>query len=345
MIKVAIVDSNQLYLKKLCDFWRQKYGSAALLLYAFESQEQLKEQLKTMRVDVILASDNVEINWEGIPARTLKVYLLSGQMDGEMNGLPALAKNGNAEELYSKMVELYENHMNIGRQILPGQMVYFTSTVGGVGTSSCALAFGKYLASTGSKVLYLNLEAASAMDVYLNGSNDKTMEDVFYLCETNRKNIDHSLSNLVSRDSSGLYYVAPCRNGLELLEKKGEDIKKLLAVVTDKGAFDVIIIDREFLLDEIASTILNMAHHVVLVTKDDRIGRKKHEATMNFLKELDNREENVLAKLKILYNRSQAGKSDANVIGVIPEFSGRDAVAIIDEMSGYPIFDDILEEA
>lgn len=100
------------------------------------------------------------------------------------------------------------------------------------------------------KVLYISLEEASGIEEVMTGSGEKNMEDLFYLCRTERKNVNYSIENIVSMDESGLQYILPCKNPMELMEKDADEIGNMLATVTEKGAFDVVITDRRLVMDE-----------------------------------------------------------------------------------------------
>lgn len=344
MLKVAILDNNRMYLQRLQDYWSRTYGGA-LMVYAFFDREELMKQMGQEKYDILLAGSLIEMDWEAVPDQTLKICLLAGRMDGEVNGVPALAKNGSADELYAKMIALYEKHRNAGRQSLPGKLVFFTSADGGCGTSSCAVGYGKYLTAQGNQVLYLNLELVSAQESMLDGCQEKCMEDLFYLCETSRKNVDSSIKTLVSRDSSGLQYIMSCRNPLELQEKSGGDIRRLLTMVTEKGAFDVVIVDRGLSLDEVTDTLIDMADAVVLVAGTDETGRRKQERTMILLEEMNRRGLCIGIKQKLLYNRGEEGpESDGNVLGWMPERKGLDARQVTDWMSQWKGFGQLLQQ-
>lgn len=345
MIKIAIADSNEMYLKRLHDYWSRTYGSGALMIYVYADAKELTEQLQTEKFDIVLISSQMEIDWEIFSHKTLKLVLLPGKKDGEVNGIPALAKNGNADELYRKIMELYENHMNISRRVLPGQLVYFTSGIGGCGTSSAAIGYGKRLASMGKRVLYVSLEEISGVEEMLTGNNEKHMEDLFYLCKTQRKNVNYSMENIVSVDESGLQYIAPSRNPMELMEKSKEDIKSMLETVTEKGAFDVVIVDRRLAMDEIGLELLAMSGHVVLVSRAGYVERQKYEQELVFLEELNHRNIPCISKLRILFNKSpQAEDGRTEVMGAIPMMPERNPRDITNRMKDCDVFDAILQE-
>lgn len=343
MLKVAILDNNKMYLERLQDYWSRTYVGA-IMVYAFSDKEQLIEQISRENFDILLVGSTIAMDWEKVPARTLKAYLLAGREDGEVEGIPAFAKNGSADELYKKINKTYKDYMKAGRQALPGKLVFFTSADGGCGTSSCAVGYGKYLCAQGKSVLYLNLELIGAQEVMLDGDSEKSMEDLFYLCETNRKNVDISMKSLVSRDSSGLQYIRSCRNPLELQEKSDEDIRRILSTVTEKGAFDVVVVDRGFSLDEITNILIEMSDAVVLVAGADQIAEHKKERTMTLLEEMSRRGVCITVKMKTLYNRArEQQKGSGNVLGWMPEWKC-DGKQVTERMSGWKEFEAILEK-
>jgi len=357
MLKVAILDKNEMYLQRLHAYWSRTYGGSALMVYAFSDTEHLKKQMEQEKFDILLAGTGMEVDWESIPPQTMKVCLLPGRKDGEVDGIPALARNGNADELYLKLLALYESHVNEGKEVLPGKLILFTSAHGGCGTSSCAVGYGKYLASRGKRVLYLSLELISAQETMLDGGGEeeKSMEDLFYLCETTRKNVNHSIKALVSQDSSGLQYVVPCRNPLELQEKSGGDIRNLLTTVTEKGSFDVVIVDRGFSLDEVTNTLIHLADKIVLVAEANKLGWKKQERTMVLLEEMNRRGLCLTIKMKLLCNRAgkqpgshgdaSAGGLGRNALGSLPEWKDCDPKQVTEQMSRRAEVWQLLQEA
>lgn len=345
MIKIAIADNSELYLKRLHDYWSRTYGSSAMMIYIYGDVQRLFEEMQTERFDIVLVSSQMEIEWDALPARVLKLILLPGKTDGEMNGVPALAKNGNADELYHKIMQLYESHMNLSRQILPGQMVFFTSGIGGCGTTSAAIAYGRHLAETGKKVLYISLEEASGIEELMSGNSEKSMEDLFYLCSTERRNVNYSLENIVSTDESGLQYILPCKNPMELMEKDADEIGNMLATVTEKGAFDVVITDRRLIMDEVETALLKMADRVVLVTRVGYMERSKQRQILAFLEEINGRNIPCMQKLRILYNKSaQVQEGRKEVIGALPMVPEKNPKEVIRMLKDYDLYEAILLE-
>lgn len=344
MIKVALLDNNDSYLKKLHDYWSRTYGSGSLLMYVFNSPEQLWEWLRKEKIDILLLNPLMEVDVEEINTKTFLVYLLPGKQNGEINGIPALAKNGNADLLYQNLMELYEEHLNIKRYDIPGQVVLFTSPQGGSGNSSAAVGFGKYLAGMGKKALYLNLEAFSAMEQMLDGFCEKCMDDLFYLCQSDRKNLSYTLENLAARDSSGLFYINQCRNPIEFQEKGVEDIKAVLTMVSEKRAYDVVIVDREFSMDEIAMELMRIAGRICLVTDSTEVGRRKLERGMALLEEWNRRNVPNGAKVRLLYNKSASVREyGQNVLGCIPLYPGFSGKEVTDQMGHLEIYQELYQ--
>ncbi|MDL2301869.1 AAA family ATPase [Lachnospiraceae bacterium OttesenSCG-928-D06] len=322
-MKVAILDTNETYLKKLHNYWSKTYGSTALIVYVFSDSEQLIKCVASEKIDVILLNHQMEIDIETLPKQSLKLYLLPGKKGGELNGIVALPKNGNADGLYMRMMELYDAHMNIEHHEMPGQVVLVTSPIGGCGTTSVAIGLGKYMAGNGKRVLYLNLETINAMEIQLNGNPEKCMDDLFYLCQSNRKNISYSLENMLTKDNSGLYYIAQCKNPLEFQEKTKEDIKEMLTLVSEKGSFDMIIVDKSFILDEITIELMKLTDTMLLITDSGIVGGKKLEHAKLLMEELEHRNIPCMSKTKVIYNKSKKiAEERPNVLGMIPEFGG-----------------------
>lgn len=352
MLKLAILDSNAMYLKRLQDYWSRTYGGSALMVYAFSDREKLAEQMGRERFDILMVGGGVEMDWDGVPSGIMRLRLMSGRREGEVDGIPALAKNGNADELYARIMELYEAHVKAGKEVLPGKLILFTSGEGGCGTSSCAVGYGRYLASSGRKVLYLNLELVSAQESMLDGESEKSMEDLFYLCGTNRKNADCSVRSLAAADSCGLWHIAPCRSPLELREKSGGDIRRLLEMVTAEGTFDAVVVDRGLCLDDIADTLVDMADAVVLVSGSDECGRHKRQRTMALLEEMNRRGACLAIKLKQLRNKEKVpqepgpecmpeGKGLSEGLSM-PEWRGCSARQVTEKMGTWPGFESLL---
>jgi len=344
MLKVAILDDNERYLQRLHEYWSRTYGGAALMVFAFSDSALLVQQLAVEKFDILLVNSTMEMDWEAVGPKTLKLYLTAGRKDGEVDGIPALAKNGSADELYAKMLALYEKQRNAGKGALPGKVVLFTSAQGGCGTSSCAVGYGKYLAAQGKKVLYLNLEPVSAQEAMLDGDGGKSLEDLFYWCGTDRRNKELSLQALLSRDQSGLQYVASCRNPLELREKTGGDIRGLLSAVTKNGNFDVIVADRGFSMDEVTDTLVHMSDEIVLVAGTDAVGRAKYEKTMLLLEEMNRRGFGFTVKTRMLYNRTDADWQGGESLGNMPDWKGCDTAQVTERMSGFAEFAKLLQE-
>lgn len=348
MVRAAIVDSNVIYLERLQDYWSKTYGNSVLIVCVFPDYQQLLKHLKTEKIDIVLIHHQMEADLSLLPERVLKLYLISGKRSGEINGIPALPKNGNADELYNNMMMLYEEHMNIERVTVPGQLIMFTTPVGGSGSTSCAVGFGKSLAYSGKKALYLNLENVGATELFLDASQGETMEKLFYLCKTNRKNLSFSLDKIVGRDSSGLRYVRQCQNPIELQDKTAADLAELITMVTDKGAFDAVIIDKSFGLDETTTKLMQIAQRVVVTTDASAAGKKKLECARALFDELDCRGGAVGRKVYVLCNKAQQAGTDiswGNFLGNIPDFGRLPEKEVADRIGKRDVFEGLLEKA
>ena len=74
-IRLAILDRDSIYVSRIAKVFEAKYADM-LELYSFTEEELAKEQLKSSKIDVFLASDSFEISLKEIPSNCGFAYLV-----------------------------------------------------------------------------------------------------------------------------------------------------------------------------------------------------------------------------------------------------------------------------
>ena len=140
------------------------------------------------------------------------------------------------------------------------------SIAGGTGTTTVAIAFARFLARKGKRVLYLNLETLGSVGSIFQNDGGRDFSDVLYLLKSQKGNLELKIDGIVQKDVAGVNYIKPCAMAMDLLSLKDADIELLLEVLEQSGKYDYVIIDREFGLSETNFVLRKKAHRLLYVS-------------------------------------------------------------------------------
>ncbi len=143
------------------------------------------------------------------------------------------------------------------------------SPVGGIGKSTLAVAVADALAQLypQAKVLYLNLEGASAWKVVFRGGSLYNLSDLIYgmlLDDLSPESWKELLQETAVRQSNGVFFIAPCNDfdDLDVLEES--EIEQLLSSLGQW--FDYIVCDLNNLMHRVTRQVLLSSHRRFFIT-------------------------------------------------------------------------------
>lgn len=351
-IKLAILDSNQNYLNRMVSAFGSRYAEN-LEIYSFTNQEMAMSTLAPSRIDILIASDTFEIDAEELPKHCSLAYFVESSEMETVNGQRAICKYQKADLIYKTILSIYaEKASNVtGVKLIDGDTVIiaFTSVGGGAGTSSMAAATALRYAQQNKKTLYLNFEKFGSSDAFFTGEGQFDMSDVIFALKSKKTNLSLKLESCVKQDKRGVYFYSSSKVALDMNELTTEDIQRLISEARTVGAYDYIILDLGFALDNDTMTILRGMHGIVWVGDGSRTSNVKIARAYEALAALEEGSDvSLSSRIRLIYNKFSNKTSeilegiDIKNIGGAPRFEHASAEQVMEELSKMEMLDKII---
>ena len=342
-LKVAVLDQDKDFMNRLSKAFQKRYEDKISLML-FSDEESLLEGIRDIRVDLLLVDHSTIPDMEKFPAGIVKGWLCDLPEANEIDGIPAVCKYQNVENIYKSIVGIYaENSGNIVLKQHDSDVktVLFTSSQGGAGTSSAAAAYAFYSAKNGGKVFYLNLEKFGNADHYFSAEGTLSFSDVIYTLKSKNGNLALKLESVIQTDPSGVDFFHTCKNAFDMFELKDQEIENLISVLPQVRKYDEIILDYSGdLTERMVMLMQNCADKIVYISDGSMTGNGKFERFCEAVRVLEQRNDwNMLGKMVLLYNRfsSKTGKqlerTAVPVVGGINRFEGISGRELIEKIA------------
>lgn len=342
-LKVIVLDRDIEFINRLAKAFQNRYEDRISLIM-FSDAEMMYENLKSMRADVILADQKLESNIERIAPGTVIGRLGEVPDVNEIDGVPAICKYQNVENIYKSILSIYAEHSSnviLKRNDANVRVMLFTSVQGGCGTSSTAAAYALRCVKEGKQVFYLNLEKFGKTELYFSGSGNLSFSDVIYSLKSGVGNLPLKLESMVQTDSSGVDFFHTCINAYDMCELQDKEIETLITGISQMKQYDEIVIDYSSDMSErMVGLMKNLADRIVYISDGSAGGNGKFERFCEAVHVLEERNGfRILEKMVLLYNRysskngTQLEKTAVPVMGGIHRFEGLTEKALVQEIS------------
>lgn len=351
-IKLAILEKDSSYLNRIVTVFNAKYADK-LEVYSFTDESVALKTLNEAKIEVLVANDAFEIDVKSLPSRCGFAYFVDSADIETLREQPAICKFQKADLIYKQILSIYsENAANMTGMRFDEdstKMFLFTAMSGGVGSSTMAASFAVHLAQQMKKVLYLNFEYLGSSTMFFSGEGQFDFGDVIYALKSKKANLNLKLESTVRQSGKGVYYFAPTKVALDVMELSNNDIKRLLKSLRMSGTYEYIVIDAEFRFDEKGITLWKEVNDVVLISDGSDASNIKLERAYNSLNVMEQQDESFkLSKAKILYNKfsNKFGKTmsglDIKEIGGIPRFEHATTEQVVEQVSSMEMLEKIL---
>lgn len=351
-IKLAILERDQNCLNRVVNAINTKYANK-FEIYSFTNAEIAVSVLNTSNIDVVLAGDYFDIDPESIPSKCAFAYLVDSLEIENINNHKAICKFQKTELFYQQIVNLYYENTDNCVAVKIGdknsKIIAFCSVSGGTGASSVAAAAAIQYAGTDKKTLYLNLEKFGSADSFFSGDGQADMSDVIFAIKSKNKKLAVKLTEYVKQDETGVYFYSQPKVALNMYEFSTEDTLLLLSELQSSGAYDYIIVDMNFGLDNDTLKFFNQMHSVIFVGDGSEISNSKIFRAYNSLVLIEENTDIALTdRLGIIYNKFSNKTStmltDINIrnIGGFPRYKHATCSQIIGQLSQSDFFSKII---
>ena len=355
-IKVAVLDKDVAYLKSFLAAFGMRFADK-IELRSYTDKELALKDIEATKVDVVLASDEFEVDPTEISTKCGFAYFVSGTDVETLNGQLAVHKYQKADLIYKQILSLYaENTQDYGfvGEDEKSKVIMFTSPAGGTGASALAAACAMHYSRQGKKTVYLNFEQFGSSDVYFHGEGQFTLSEVIMALEKNRKstaktNVYLKMESSIKQDPRGVFFFSQTRHALEMQEFTMADMIEALKILKKDGEYDYIIVDADFALDEETLKLYQMMHAIVVVSNGTEVANEKITRAYEALKTMEeSKEYNITPRLCLAYNifsnktGTKPNKLEVRMIGGAPRFQHAVTQEIIEDLSKYDMFERIL---
>ena len=346
-IKIALLDREKSYLTRMVTAFGAKY-SDKLEIYSFTDPVVALDTVKNARIDVLLASDQFDVNPQNLPNRCAFAYMVDSMGFDTLKDQYAICKFQKAELIYKQILSIYsEKATSISGFAVNGNesmVIAFCTAGGGNESGSMAVACATNLAAKGKKVLYLNLEKFGSSDTYFSGAGQFDMSDIIFALKSKKTNLHLKLESCVKQDACGVHFYSQSKIALDMMEMNTEDILHLLSTLKLMGGYDYIVLSIDCALDREMLKIYRQFQAIIMVSDGSHECNTKTERAYAALSILEQNADAPLTDRTYLVYEKNAGKADQlldlpslKVLGGLPRYPGANVYQVVEklERKGY----------
>lgn len=329
-IKLALLEKDNNYLNRIVTMFNVRYAEK-LEIYSFTDEHAALQTISTTQIDVLIASDQFDIDASALPVRCSLAYFVESNSIETVKNKPAICKFQKVDMIYKQILSIYSETASHSTKIRfdenAARIILFASASGGVGGSTMAAACAVAAARKTKKVLYLNLERFGDADSFFTGDGQFTFGDVIYAIKGRKSNLSLKLESAVKQDVSGVFFFSSPEIALDVLDLTIEDIRRLLNELRISGLYDIIVLDSDFDFSEKSFLLWNDAADVIMISDGSEISNLKFERMLKALQILEQQDEALRTdKMNLLYNKfsNKTSKTisglSVKALGGIPRF-------------------------
>ena len=353
-IKVAILDSDNNYLKKITNVFNQKYADK-VEIHSFTNADIAIEQLASERINIMLIDENYMQAAKEVSKQYNPIIMTDTNGIDNVEGISAICKYQKVDSIYKKILAIYSDNSNYSISISgekeKGNIVMYASVAGGVGTSTMAIGYAINRAKLGKRVLYLDFNTISNVSAFLSGEGQYTFSDVLFAVKSKKNNLSMKLVSTVKKDISGVEYFEETSNVLDMTEMSDDDAITIIKEIEMLGEYDYIIVDASFSLSKAFVTFMEKAQKIIIVSDGNVAANTKVVKTYEALKLYEGRTNIPYTnKIGVIYNRfsNKTGHTIENGelknIGGVPKFQDAKEREVIEHISGLGFYNNIIED-
>lgn len=372
-IKLALLDLDKSYVRKFYDVINRHY-SDKLEIHAFSNKDSLLKFLEYNRSGILLVNENINLDIEHDnkhmiiklvekPTEEIELSNLQGDNSQSVSNTQSICytlyKYQRISLIYKEILNVYSKvyttsffsakNSSLSSLNNKTKIISFMSTGMGSGTSTIASSLALKLAEKDKKTLFLDLQSFATINAVFNGEGKFSMSEIIYAIKSNKQNMAARLESAIKMDSSGVFFYDSCENPLEINELKSDELIKLLSFFNDFTDYEYIIIDINYLANDLCMCLLKHSDRVFFVTE----ARDEHRTRLNkIIKSINissiRDKENYMDRLNIIYNKfisnttNTTQNDEVDIICYIPKYKDTDIKSIVKEIARTSILDALI---
>lgn len=350
-IKLALLDKDNNYLNRIVTMCNVRYADK-LEIYSFTDQEAALQMISNKSVDLLVASDQFEIDDKAIPASCGFAYFVESNSIETLRNRPAICKFQKIDLIFKQILSIYSEIASRSTKFRfdesASRTVLFASASGGVGSSTIAAAFSVAIAKQGKRVLFLDLEDYGDAESFFSGEGQFTIGDLIYAIKGHKSNLSLKMESAVKQDPSGVFYFSAPEVALDIIHLSVEDIQRLLNEIRLSGMYDFIVLTAEFDLHEKGMLLWKEASRIVMISDGSDVANLKFDRMYKSLQILEQQDESIrMDKMSLLYNKfsNKTGKTmtglQVRTLGGLPRFEHATTQQVISQVAGMDVISGI----
>ena len=348
-IKLAILEKDQSYLNRIVSVFGTKYADK-FQIYSFTDIDVAFATLETAKIEVMVASDAFEIDVNKLPKRCGFAYFVDSADVETLNGQRAICKFQKADLIYKQILSIYaENAGNVSGLKFgedSSKIIIFQPVSGGVGASTMAAACAIRFAAKGKRTLYLNLEKFGSANSFFEAEGQFDMSDIIFALKSKKTNLAMKLESCVKQAENGVYFYAPSKIALDMMELNAEDVTRLISELQITASYDYIIVDADFSIDRDALKLYRKANTLAWIGDGSEVSNNKLFRAFGALNILEqNADSPIPNRMVLIYNKfsNKTSKSLDEIgiknIGGAPRFEHATTAQVLEQLAQKDMFD------
>ena len=354
-IKVAFLDDDKNYLQRLSSVLSAKFADK-LEIYSFSNSDMVVSEIMKNKIDVLIASENFDINADSLPGNCGFAYLVAVSGVDMIKGQKAICRFQKAEIIFKEILAIYSENVSDSISIKfegdgKASVISFFSASGGTGASTAAAACAKRIARAGKKVLYLNLEQFGNTEHFFHGDGQFDLSNVIFALKSKKSSSVLKMASYVKEDASGVCFYSSPMMALDVIELTKDDVSELISTIKMMNTYEFVVVDADFSFSPVPLKLLELSQCAVFVSDGTEIANDKFVRAYRSLENYEQQKnKNLVGRIALLYNRfsSKSGKvldeGNIKVLGGMHKIENASVDAIVDEMINGDYFNKIISK-
>ncbi|GEM_PF-1516427 len=369
-IKLALLDFDKSYVQRFYDAINKSYSNK-LEIHAFTNENSLLNFLKDNKIDILLINENINLKIKHdnkfIVLKLVEKHAVDNEFYSNENSSYFVYKYQRISLIYKEILnayskiykafneknhyfnDLHSNTMQEINSINNTTIISFMSQGLGSGTSAIASSLALRLAEKNKKTLFLDIQSFATINSIFSAEGKFSMSEIIYAVKSKKENIAIKLEAALKMDSSGVFFYDPCENPFELNELKSDELIKLLHFFSEFGAYEYIIIDTNYLMNELCLSLLKHSDKIFFVTEakeDNQIRLNKIIKSISITEIHDNQK--YMDKIGIVCNKfinnmmNDGWNEEFEFVCYIPKYNDVSIKSIAREIAKTSILDALI---
>lgn len=292
-MRVLLLDKDTDYSQRLKYFFSKKYAHVQVIIC--DNPEAAERMMKEEPFDVVFFDASFdEVNLEELEEQLSRsAFAYVSDTYEIVNDRETIMKFCKVSDMYSKICSLYEKKKKrVIRQVdvedtadKKTEIITFLPVHGGAGSSTMAAACAASLASE-YKVLYINLEQRPSDSVYFKGEGKRGLSDIIFTLKT--KYTESGLTQIINESIQQDHkrFVSFIRGYGTILDCQymtPQILDTLLRALREKLDYRFIIIDADFIVDNVLSKLIGSSDKLVFVSSGADVSNTKLSKIQRYL--------------------------------------------------------------